>query len=182
MPRLFTGLEIPRAQSDRLMMLRGDIITARWIETSNYHITLRFLGDVSRHTANEFCDKIAELSLDLDPFSLTIKSVGHFGSKRAHALWAGLEKNEALVNLHKMHERAAIEVGLEHEPRKFIPHITLARLSRTRPSTIAPFLVHFADFQLEPFEVTKVNLYSAKPSTGGGPYVVEEVFPFAEEE
>ena len=77
-----------------------------------------------------------------------------------------------------MHERAAMEVGLPHEARKFTPHITLARLTRTRPSTVAPFLADFADFQLDPFEVTKVNLYSAKPSSGGGPYVVEEVFPF----
>ncbi len=162
------------------MLLRGDIITARWIWPESFHITLRFLGDVSRHTANEFCEKIAMLSPD--PFDLTIKSVGYFGTKRAHTLWAGVEKNEALNQLHHLHERAAMEVGLEHEARKFIPHITLARLTRTRPSTIAPFLADYADFKMEPFAVTKVNLYSAKPSTGGGPYVVEEVFPFDEKE
>ncbi len=176
MPRLFTGLQIPKTHAERLMLLRGDIITARWIRPENYHITLRFLGDVDRHVASDYIARLAEMSFE--PFSLTIKGVGHFGSKRAHALWAGIEPCEALTNIYEAHERAAVAVGLEHEPRKFTPHITLARLSRTRPSTIAPFLGDFADFQLPPFEVREAALFSAKPSTGGGPYVVEDVFPF----
>lgn len=176
MPRLFTGLEIPRTHADRLMMLRGDIITARWIAPENYHLTLRFLGDVSKHVANDYATHLADMSPE--PFTLSIKGVGYFGSKRAHALWAAIEPNESLSRLHHAHERAAIEVGLEPEPRKFTPHITLARLSRTRLSTIAPFIGDFADFQLPPFVVSEAALYSAKPSSGGGPYVVEEVFPF----
>ena len=162
------------------MLLRGDIITARWLWPENFHITLRFLGDVNRHVANDFCERVAQI--EIEPFDLTIKGVGYFGSKRAHSLWAGVEKNKALIELHHLHERAAMEAGLEHEPRKFIPHITLARLSRTRPSTIAPFLADFADFELPPLRINQVNLYSAKPSTGGGPYVIEEVFPFEEED
>ena len=180
MPRLFTGLEIPPTHSDRLSMLRGDIITARWIAPENHHITLRFLGDVSQQVANEFADRIA--SLTFEPFTLQIKGVGHFGTKRAHALWAAIEPCDPLVELHKAHEKAAIAVGLEPETRKFTPHITLARLSRTRLTTITPFLADFSTFELPPFIVSSAALYSAKPSTGGGPYVVEEVFPFNEEE
>ncbi len=180
MPRLFTGIEIPLPHSQRLMMLRGDIITARWIAPENYHITLRFLGDVSSLQADEYSAQLDELMIE--PFDLTIKSVGHFGTKRAHALWAGLEPCEALNHLHRAHEKCAINIGLEPEPRKFIPHITLARLTRTRLSTIAPFLADFSGFQPDPFRVTRAALYSAKPSTGGGPYVVEDIFPFESEE
>ncbi len=180
MPRLFTGLEIPLAHSQRLMMLRGDIITARWIALENYHVTLRFLGDISQMQADDYMAQLDQLTIE--PFDLTIKSVGHFGTKRAHALWAGFEPSEPLVQLHRAHEKCATLIGLEPEPRKFIPHITLARLTRTRLSTIAPFLADFSGFELDPFTVTQSALYSAKPSTGGGPYVVEEVFPFEEEE
>ena len=176
MPRLFTGLEIPLAHSQRLMMLRGDIITARWIAPENFHVTLRFLGDVTQMQADDYMAQLDQLSFE--PFDLTIKSVGHFGTKRAHALWAGFEPSEALVQLHRAHEKCAVLVGLEPEPRKFTPHVTLARLTRTRLSTIAPFLADFSGFQLDPFTITQAALYSAKPSTGGGPYVVEELFPF----
>ncbi|MCP4935028.1 MAG: RNA 2',3'-cyclic phosphodiesterase [bacterium] len=176
MPRLFTGLEIPLAQSQSLMMLRGNIITARWIAPENYHVTLRFLGDVSQMQADDYMNQLDQLSIE--PFDLTIKNVGHFGTKRAHALWTGLEPSKPLAQLHRAHEKCAIYIGLEPEPRKFIPHITLARLTRTRLSTIAPFLADFSGFKLDPFTVTQTALYSSKPSTGGGRYVVEELFPF----
>ena len=176
MPRLFTGLEIPPPHCQRLMMLRGDIITARWIAPENHHVTLRFLGDVSQRTADDFCDRISQLTFE--PFELSIKGVGYFGTRRAHTLWARVQPSEPLAQLHKAHERCALEAGLHPEPRKFIPHITLARLSRTRPLTLAPFLADFANFALDPFLVERSALYSAKPSTGGGPYVVEQLFPF----
>ena len=46
MPRLFTGLEIPADVGQRLPLLRGGLPGARWIDPENYHITLRFIGDV----------------------------------------------------------------------------------------------------------------------------------------
>ena len=46
MPRLFTGLEIPSDVGLSLSMLRGGLPGARWIDPENYHVTLRFIGDV----------------------------------------------------------------------------------------------------------------------------------------
>ena len=46
MPRLFTALEIPRNAAMSLSLLRGGLPGARWIDVENYHITLRFIGDV----------------------------------------------------------------------------------------------------------------------------------------
>ena len=46
MPRLFTALEIPRDAALSLSLLRGGLPGARWIDVENYHITLRFIGDV----------------------------------------------------------------------------------------------------------------------------------------
>ena len=46
MPRLFTALEIPPEIGQSLAMLRGGLPGARWVEPENYHLTLRFIGDV----------------------------------------------------------------------------------------------------------------------------------------
>jgi 2'-5' RNA ligase len=46
MPRLFVGLEIPREVGQTLSLLRGGLPGARWIDPENYHITLRFIGDI----------------------------------------------------------------------------------------------------------------------------------------
>ncbi|MEL6737260.1 MAG: 2'-5' RNA ligase family protein, partial [Pseudomonadota bacterium] len=47
MPRLFTGLEIPSLQATSLHLVQGGVEGMRWIEPSDFHITLRFIGDVS---------------------------------------------------------------------------------------------------------------------------------------
>ena len=56
MPRLFTALEIPRDAALSLSLLRGGLPGARWIDVENYHLTLRFIGDVGgpvgAHQAN----------------------------------------------------------------------------------------------------------------------------------
>jgi len=58
MPRLFTALEIPASVAENLARLRGGVPNARWIDVENYHITLRFIGDVddtfARDAANAF--------------------------------------------------------------------------------------------------------------------------------
>ena len=46
MPRLFTGLEIPAEIGQTLSNLRGGLPGARWIDPENYHVTLRFIGDI----------------------------------------------------------------------------------------------------------------------------------------
>src|ERR1700739_4835856 len=46
MPRLFTALEIPTDVGQSLSMLRGGLPGARWIDPDNYHLTLRFIGDI----------------------------------------------------------------------------------------------------------------------------------------
>ena len=54
MPRLFTGLEIPAdVGASRCRMLRGGLPGARWIDPENYHVTLRFIGDVDDALAHD---------------------------------------------------------------------------------------------------------------------------------
>ena len=53
MPRLFTGLEVPTSLAHELAMLRGGLSGARWIDEANYHITLRFVGDIDHATARD---------------------------------------------------------------------------------------------------------------------------------
>ena len=53
MPRLFTGLEIPQSVAQSLAMMRGGLPGARWIDAENYHLTLRFIGDIDDALARE---------------------------------------------------------------------------------------------------------------------------------
>ena len=59
MPRLFAALSIPAQVAQALAAARGGVFGARWIEPSDYHVTLRFVGDVDVHAAREVADALA---------------------------------------------------------------------------------------------------------------------------
>ena len=176
MPRLFTALEIPEAIRLRLSLIRAPLAGAKWIDAENMHITLRFVGDVDGRTADDFADALADVHAN--PFSLTVQGTGAFGGRDPRVLWAGISAGPELDALYRGHERAARVAGLEPDPRDFRPHVTLARLRRTRAQAVARFLEENGALRMEPFTVTRFVLLSARPGSGGGPYVVEAAYPF----
>lgn len=175
MPRLFTALEIPFQIRQRLAMLRAGLRGARWVDPDNYHMTLRFAGDIDNGTAREFAHALAQVQAPA--FELRLVGLGSFGDRRPRSVWAGVEASEDLLTLQRAHERAAREAGLPPEPRNFKPHVTLARLNGGQAQDVA----HYLERQGGPlglsFPVSRFVLYSSRASSGGGPYVVESAYP-----
>lgn len=178
MPRLFTALEIPRNAAMSLSLLRGGLPGARWIDVENYHITLRFIGDVDGRTADEIVDRLDRI--DRPEFSLTLNGIGSFGSKKPHSIWAGVSPAPELYALQGEIERICQRIGLPPDPRKFTPHVTLARLKASRVEDVVHYLSGRSDFHTMPFSIGRFVLLSSRESVGGGPYLTEEVFPLYE--
>lgn len=175
MPRLFTALEIPQSAALSLSLLRGGVPGARWIDRENFHITLRFIGDVDHRTADEVAEALDRVRRQ--QFMLTLSGTGFFGNKKPHSIWAGVQPVSELSTLQADLERICQRMGLPAEPRKFTPHVTLARLKNARVDDVVHYLTGRGDFQALPFTVTKFVLMSSRDSVGGGPYVVEEEYP-----
>ena len=177
MPRLFTALEIPRDAALSLSLLRGGLPGARWIDVENYHLTLRFIGDVEGHMADEIADALDRVRRPA--FSLTLSGVGAFGGKKPHAVWAGVLPSPDLAALQAEIDRICQRLGLPADPRKFMPHVTLARLRNSSPVDVAGYLSARGNFAAMPFRVGRFVLMSSRDSVGGGPYVVEEAWPLS---
>ena len=177
MPRLFTGLEIPENVMNELSLLRGGLRGARWIEPENYHITLRFIGDIDDAAARDAEDILAEVRRS--GFELCIDGLSSFGGRKPRALVALLGPSPAMMELQAEHERLMRRVGLEPEGRKFTPHVTLARLRDTSSMEVADYLSARPMVRSQPFRVSRFVLFSSRASTGGGPYVVEAAYPLA---
>jgi RNA 2',3'-cyclic 3'-phosphodiesterase len=175
MPRLFTALEIPADVGDALALLRGGLPGARWIDPDNYHLTLRFIGDIDDALA---CDVAQVLEgVARGPFELRLDGLDAFGGRKPRALIAVASASPALVELQAEHERLLRRIGLAAEGRKFSPHVTLARLRDTSARQVADYLAERAGFRSAPFRVERFVLFSSRASVGGGPYVVEADYP-----
>jgi 2'-5' RNA ligase len=177
MPRLFTGVELPPDVADRLSYLRGGLPGARWIDAENYHVTLRFVGDVDMIAAEEIAESLWRVRRK--PFPLRITGVGAFGGRKPHAIVARVEPTTPLAELQAEHERLIQRIGLPPETRKFIPHVTLARLRNASPRDVADYLTLRGGFMAGPIEIDRFVLFSSRNSVGGGPYVVEEAYPLS---
>ena len=46
MLRLFVGIALPPEQKLALSLLANGLPGARWVDAGNYHLTLRFIGEV----------------------------------------------------------------------------------------------------------------------------------------
>lgn len=177
MPRLFTALEIPRDAALSLSLLRGGLPGARWIDVENYHLTLRFFGDVEGHVADEIANALDRVRRHA--FNLKLSGVGQFGGKKPHSIWAGVAASPDLFALQAEIERICQRLGLPADPRKFMPHVTLARLKNVGPEAVATYLSARGNFAAAPFRVGRFVLMSSRETVGGGPYVIEETWPLS---
>jgi RNA 2',3'-cyclic 3'-phosphodiesterase len=158
--RLFIAVPLPEEIRTHLHLLCGGLPGMKWVPPENFHISLRFIGEVD---GGVFDDVDAALTgVHAPRFSLALSGVGHFGNGRIRVLWAGVAKKPALQHLHDKVESAVVRAGLPPDGQKFTPHITLARPKAPPPiGKLQTFLAHNNLFKTEPFEVTQFTLYSS---------------------
>lgn len=174
MLRLFTGLELPTLVAEDLGMMQGGIMGARWTPPESFHITIRFIGDIEVGLGREVAHALDRM--EIKPFSICLKGIDVFGGNKPHAIIAHVEENAELRRLQQSQERICQALGLEPEPRKFIPHVTLARLRDPDPHALRNFIESHALYRSSSIRVERFVLFSSRPSRGGGPYAVEEAY------
>jgi 2'-5' RNA ligase len=171
MIRLFVALEIPEEVRSSLFLLQGGVPGARWSTPEQYHLTLRFIGEVNEAAAGDIDDVLSTIAAP--SFSLELAGVGEFGGKLPRALWAGVRPSAELVHLQKKIETAMQRLGHAAEERKFTPHVTLARLRNSPREKVMEFVAHHSLFASGGFEVKSFALFSSLLGNAGAVYNVE---------
>lgn len=179
MPRLFTGIEIPSDVAFELSMMRGGVRGARWIEPEAYHITLRFIGDISDRLAHDIAHELE--GIKAPAFALNLRGIGAFGGKKPRLIYARVAESPELMRLQATHERLLQRLGLAAEGRKYSPHVTLARLGPADAANVQAYIASHSFYRSRPIEISRFVLFSSRPSRGGGPYAVEEGYSLGED-
>ncbi len=156
-------------------MMRGGLPGARWIDPENYHLTLRFIGDIDDALAHDIAGLLGRVRRM--PFELRLDGLSSFGGRKPRALVAAATPIAPLMEMQAEHERILQRLGLEPEGRKYTPHVTLARLRDTSSHQVADYLSARGYYRSASFQVSRFVLFSSRASVGGGPYVVEAEYP-----
>lgn len=166
--RLFVALRPPHAIRTALIAAMHGISGARWQDDEQLHLTLRFIGEVDRHRAEDIAAALG--ALHTSAVTARIAGVSLFERQgRPHMVWAGVEPHEPLAALHRKVGQLLARVGIEPETRAFVPHITLARLNRGS-GPVASFLALHSDLASDAFVFGHVTLYESEMGHGGSRY------------
>ena len=167
MIRLFVGLPLPDGVIARLQIMCSGLPGARWVEPTNMHVTLRFIGEIDERGTEEIDYLLAGVSSD--SFHMKLQGLGTFGQgHKIRALWVGVVPSPPLNHLQAKVESAVVRSGWPPEKRKFAPHVTLARFSRPESSRIQSFVEGNNLFQTGPFRMDQFTLFESRLG-GNGP-------------
>ena len=176
MLRLFVGIALPEEVQAELGALGGGLPNASWVRPENLHMTLRFIGEVGEDVAEDI--EAALQGIHARGFSMELCGLGFFSNGRnPRQIWVGVERNPALVHLQEKIESAVVRAGLPPERRKFIPHVTLARLRGQNVPRLQAFLSTHEPFRKGPLAIDRFTLFSSKLSHNGSIYRAEAEYP-----
>lgn len=176
--RLFVGVELPWELRQRLINLAGGLPGARWVPQENLHLTLRFVGEVPPNQAEEV--DLALAALRGRPFELAVGGVGtHNRGGREVALWVGVDKTPTLEHLQSKIETALQRAGLPPERRRFIPHVTLARLDSFVEAKLAAYVQTNNLFRAGPVTMDRFTLFSSQLGKEASVYTSEVEYPLS---
>ena len=173
MYRLFVAIRPPETVRELLLDLMEGMPGMRWQEDDQFHLTLRFIGEVERPVAEDLSAALRHIRFDR--FSIALDGVGKFEKRRNGALWAGVQPKDSLRSLAAKVERACQSAGLEPEQRAYHPHITLARW-KGRASGLDRFLELHAGLSSDAWEVGEFILYESRLGRDGAHYEPVESF------
>ena len=178
MYRLFVAIDLPEQIKEEIAAFSRTLTGARWVPMEQFHLTIRFIGDVDEKTFQLIREALKRVSGA--PFHLTLRDTGHFPQGREpRVLWIGMEKSPMLVHLQERVERAVIAAGIPPETRRFSPHITLARLRNSSAAEVSEWEQRQAAFRDPVFPVDEFHLYSSSLTRDGAIHRREATYPLA---
>jgi 2'-5' RNA ligase len=183
--RVFLAIDLDPEVRDRLEKLESELRPllrrVRWVPAGNLHLTLRFLGEATKEEADAVAVGLQKALITTPGFVVTIRGAGVFPDRRRpRILWVGVAGRETeLEDLQSRVERAATDAGFPREPRRFEPHLTLARF-REPERQIDSILRGLSERDFGESAIREVVVYESVLSSGPASYRPLSRIPLAD--
>lgn len=132
--RSFFALRVPERIAKELANFSDELcefdrgLDAHWVDSTSYHLTLCFLGDITLEQVEKLEQLVSNVSLG-QRFSAGLDRIGYYAVNPELSLVAAMSSGDAnLTRLHDTLMTVADQAGVVHRDQNFMPHVTLARL------------------------------------------------------
>lgn len=147
----------------------------KWVARENYHITLKFLGEVEEKYLKELFEIGERVSYRFKEFTASTGEFSGFPTKkRARVFFLDLKDKSKFKEVFNELERELVKLNFEKESREYHPHITLARIKGFESLPDLNSLI--LDLKVEGFALYESILRSEGPL-----YKILRFFPFGRE-
>ena len=174
--RLFVAITLPEKVKKQLGNLEKPIEGVRWQDSTQMHLTLRFIGSVDNEISEEVQKRLAKISHQ--SFKMDINGLGQFPERgKPRVLWAGVKEQAELMKLQEKVEEACVNSGLETEDRDYKPHITIAKVKNNKANgAVKLFIDEYKNFSLGSIPVNEFTLFNSKLSKEGAIHIPIEKY------
>lgn len=177
MHRLFVAIRPPARVREELLGMMHGVRAARWQDEDQLHLTLRFIGEVDRHQAEDVAAALG--SIHHTRFTIALNGIGSFERRGKGVLWAGVTPQDELKKLHKKVDQACLGVGVPPDTRAYLPHITIGKIGRSTGPIDALMQVS-GGFRGDSFEVDAFLLYESDLAPSGPIYSIVARYPLGQ--
>lgn len=135
--RAFIALPLPDPTTRQLGQFISELKSnaprgMRWVDVKNIHLTLVFLGETPPEKIKQLSALLADAVTRIHAPIVKFTNLGAFPNpERMRVFWLGLNLTPGLTEIHKQVNLACQQCGLPSDERRFVPHLTLARIPDT---------------------------------------------------
>jgi len=175
--RLFVAIPVPETVRKEIARAQGRLKreappgTIRWTRPDQFHITLKFLGDIAISQLEAVKESLAAICAGSPALSLTARGIGFFpNTRRPRVIWAGAhDELGGLAELHRQVDKALRPFAPAERTETFTGHITLGRFKPGHHSATSRIVEHaeifrtreFGEWSAGQFELVRSELNSA---------------------
>ena len=172
--RLFVALAVPPDLREKLSALPHKGLDANWSHPDDYHITIRFLGDLAAERLPVIEQALSRVRRP--PFGMEVGGLGVFANKNQSILHAQVPSVRKLETLCADITDVLVPLGFDFGLRPFVPHVTVARVKGQRG--LADYIARHGRLVAARWQAAEFHLMrSASPDGVGRRYTVLQTYP-----
>jgi RNA 2',3'-cyclic 3'-phosphodiesterase len=154
----------------KLAATRADV---RWVQPENYHITIKFLGEVDDSLVPEISARLDRAAAQVPVFPLKLEGITQLPSRGPARVIVSpvISPDQRITKLHRLIDSAIGGMGLAMDTHILVPHLTLGRVHTNHGlNRLLRRLPHHESEPLGSWHVHETCLYQSTLTPEGSIY------------